>query len=83
MPDLNQTPTKIPFITNKIKSAVRNLMNNKEPIKDEISAKLIKSVPYIVYEQIAKTYNNITETSEHPNHITNSILRFLQRPGKP
>ena len=55
MPDLIPTPIKIPFTTNDIKSAYRKLMNNKSPGKDEISAKLIKSAPDILYEPLRST----------------------------
>ena len=77
MPDLIPTPIKIPFTTNDIKSAYRKLMNNKSPGKDEISAKLIKSAPDILYEQITKIYNNVNETGQNLKKNTNDILRPL------
>ena len=83
MPDLILTTMKISFATNEIKSAVRKCKSNKNPGKDEIFVELINSAPDIVYEQIAKIYNSISENSEHLNEITHVILRLLPKPGKP
>ena len=44
MPDRIPTPMRILFRTSEIKSAVRKLKNNKNPGKDKISAKLIRSI---------------------------------------
>ena len=76
MPDFIPTPVKILFTINEVKSAVRKLKSSQSPGKDEISA------PDIVYEQIAKIYNNIAGTGEHSNEITDGIVRSLQKPGK-
>ena len=77
MPDLIPKTMKISFTANGIKSADRKLMNNKSPGKDGISAKLIKCAPDILHKQITKIYNNVAETGEHLNKITNDILRPL------
>lgn len=82
MPDFILTPMKILFTANEMKSVVRKLKNNQSPGKDEISAELIKSATDIIYKQIAKIYNSIAGTGEHPNGIAHDILKPLQKPGK-
>ena len=81
--DFILTPMKILFTANEMKSVVRKLKNNQSPGKDEISAELIKSATDIIYKQIAKIYNSIAGTGEHPNGIAHDILKPLQKPGKP
>ena len=77
---LNALATPMPtlFTSSEIREAVWTLKNNKSPGMDQINLELIKYSPEVMYEKIADIYNNTAATWNHPNEITQGILRVLQ-----
>ena len=73
---------KNPFKAEEIKEAVKRLMNNKSPGKDQITAEQIKNAPEILYRIIADMFNNVAKTGEYPKEIIEGLIIPIQKQGK-
>ena len=80
---IKPTEMTIPFTSTEIKTAVKNLKNNKSPGNDEIPIELIKFAPDEIYDKISSIYNKVASTGEYPKELTQGLLCALQKPGKP
>ena len=81
--DLEPTEMKRPFTEVEIRKSVSRLKNNKSTGIDDISTKMIKYSPKIVYQQIADIFNEMAKTGNIPDEVIECVLVPLPKPGKP
>ena len=73
---------KQPFTTEEVKYAINKLKNNKSAGLDAIQAEHLKNAPKIIPLKIAEIFNEMAETGNFPEEITQGILIPLQKQGK-
>ena len=74
---------KVPFTGEEIGDAAKKLKNGKSAGPDEIQLELIKYAPPLVFDQIAKIYNDVAKEGDSVIELKLGLLRPLQKPGKP
>ena len=82
MPEtLNATPQAMnrPFTTEEIKSAIKNLKNNKSPGIDKLTAEQLKHGPDKIATIIDDILNSTAEQGIGPKELKRGILRPLQK----
>ena len=75
-------PMQIPFTTEEIEKAAKNLNNQKSSGPDKIHAEYIKYGPRELHSNIANLFNQIAQTGIFPTDLQEGILIPLQKPGK-
>ena len=78
-------PTKMkqPFTKEEITKVSKRLKSGKSAGIDQLNAELIKYAPEDIHNEIADIYNNMAETGDSPDELTQGLLSPLQKPGKP
>ena len=71
-----------PFTVEEIKGAIKSLKNGKSAGIDNVYGELLKYGPDTISNEIAKIFNEISESGQYPNEIKGGILVPLQKPGK-
>ena len=70
------------FTEMEVRSAVKQLKNNRSPGMDDLKAEYLKSGSDMTYELIADMLNHIAETGDIPQEMNTGVLIPLQKPGK-
>ena len=76
------TPMKTPFNKLEIEKAAKSLKNGKASGCDNLHAECIKYAPQIIYEEIAKIFNEVAEHGTEITELTLGMMTPLQKPGK-
>ena len=82
LPNIPPTRMSVPFTATDIEKAVKKLKDNKSAGIDQLRPEQLKKGPSNVYDEIAKIFNIMAETGEHPKEIKTGVLVPLQKPGK-
>ena len=69
------TPMRDSFTSDGVQKAVNKLKNSKSAGIDNI--KMLKNAPETIIVEIAEILNNIAETGNYPNEITEGVITAL------
>ena len=73
---------KIPFTSEEIETAIKQLQNNKSTGRDNVKAELLKYGTEDIAKEIAIIYNEIARTGDYPKEIVQGVITAIQKPGK-
>ena len=82
LPNIPPTAMKIPFTSEEIETAIKQLQSNKSAGRDNVKAELLKYGTKDIAKEIAIIYNEIARTGDYPKEIIQGVITAIQKPGK-